>query len=164
MVLALQEDDYHFCQVPQDSKYVLEEIGPHATGVVDSHGVLTDHFKLTEKDAVVAEEEENGAEVFKDGEQLHGNSCRGLLFQQLRNVLSDLCTVLQCPQEPQYLARAAHLDVDVVGGGLGRMVLRVYSGVLNQAEDLRGFGSTLSLLSVLLSRSRKVFRYCIKVD
>jgi hypothetical protein len=164
LVLALQEDDGHLGQVPQDSEDVLEEVGPQTAGVVDGHGVLTDDFEFSEEDAVVAEEEEDGAEVLEDGEELHGDCSGGLLLEQQRHVLADLRGVLQRAQETQDLARAAHLDVDVVGGGLGGMVLGVDGGVLHQPQDLRGEGSTLSLLSVLLSRSRKVFRYCIKVD
>jgi hypothetical protein len=163
VVAALQEDDCDLRQVAQHSEDVLQQVGPHAARVRSGHVVLADDLQLAQEHAVVEDEEQQRAEVLQDGQQLHRNACTRSLLCQLRHVAFNLTAVLQSPQETEDLPSPAHLHVDVVGRGLGAVVLGVESGVLDEAEQLRGGMLTLSLLSVFPSRSRKVFRYCIKL-
>lgn len=164
LVFPLEKDHSDLGQVPQDSEDVLKQVGPHTAGVVDCNVILADDFQLSQEDTVIGEEEEYGAYILQDSQQFESNPSRRLLLEQLRDILADLRSVLDGAEETEDLTRPAHLHVDVVSGGLGSVVLGVDGGVLHQPQDLDSGGSTLSLLSVLLSRSRKVFRYCIKVD
>lgn len=57
LVFPLQEDHSDLCQVPQDSEHVLQQIGPHAAGIVGCNCILANDFQLSQKDAVVKEKE-----------------------------------------------------------------------------------------------------------
>ena len=70
LVLSLHENDSYLCQVSQNSKHVLQKIGPKTARVVHGNRILTDDFKLTEEDAVIEEEEDQSAKILQYCEQL----------------------------------------------------------------------------------------------
>lgn len=88
---------------------------------------------------MVEDEEQQGEQVFEDGQQLEDEVGSGVGdCGQLDCCLADGSAVLDSPKEPEDLSGPAHLDIDVVGGALGEVLLRVESGVLHEPEDLSG--------------------------
>jgi hypothetical protein len=52
----------------------LQKIGPKTSGVIDGNRIFADDFQLTEKNAMVKEEEDQCAEILQDCQQLYCNT------------------------------------------------------------------------------------------
>ena len=75
--------------------------------------------------------------------------------------LSDFSWVLNRPQKSQNFSRPTHLGIDIKSSTFLSVVNRVESQVLDKSQYLYLGYSTVSLLDVLESNPRKVFRYYI---
>jgi len=69
--------------------------------------------------------------------------------------------VLDSAKEAENFAGSSHLEVDIVGGSLFFMIVRVESEILDQSEYLSKSSLTVSRLLVLASKPKKVFKYDI---
>lgn len=146
-MLALEDEHNDGGDVLEHPDDVLPEVHLHAARVIGHRVLLADDLHLAQEDPVVEDEEEQREQVLGDGQQLQDQVwCRICNARQLDSRLPYGCAVFDGPQESQDLAGPSHLDIDVVGGALGEVLLGVKSRILHEPQDLGRAMGTLSLL------------------